>query len=68
MQRMQRSLQWLCSICSARSHWRAICASVRLLAQEASRLSVEEVVEKTEPQLRIAIDEPTPEPTPPTEG
>jgi 3-oxoacid CoA-transferase subunit B len=39
-----------------------------VLREVAPGVSVEEVVEKTEPQLRIAIDEPTPEPTPPTEG
>ncbi|WP_134772663.1 CoA transferase subunit B [Ornithinimicrobium flavum] len=39
-----------------------------VLREVAPGVSVEEVVEKTEPQLRIAVDEPTPEPTPPTEG
>ena len=32
---------------------------------ERARFTVEEVVEKTQPELRIAIDEHTPEPTPP---
>jgi 3-oxoacid CoA-transferase subunit B len=39
-----------------------------VLREVAPGVSVEEVVEKTGPQLRIAVDEPTPEPTPPTEG
>ena len=39
-----------------------------VLREVAPGVPVEEVVEKTEPRLRIAVDEPTPEPTPPTEG
>ena len=39
-----------------------------VLREVAPGVSVEEVVEKTEPELRIAVDEPTPEPTAPTGG
>ncbi|QFG67999.1 3-oxoacid CoA-transferase subunit B [Ornithinimicrobium pratense] len=39
-----------------------------VLREVAPGVSVEEVVEKTEPELIIAVDEPTPEPTPPTQG
>ena len=39
-----------------------------VLREVAPGVSVEEVVEKTEPELIIAVDEPTPEPTPPTQA
>ncbi|GAA1181684.1 CoA transferase subunit B [Ornithinimicrobium humiphilum] len=39
-----------------------------VLREVAPGVTVEEVVEKTEPELRIAVDEPTPEPVAPIEG
>ena len=39
-----------------------------VLREVAHGVTVEEVVEKTGPELTVALDEPTPEPTPPTQG
>jgi 3-oxoacid CoA-transferase subunit B len=39
-----------------------------VLREVAPGVSVEEVQEKTEPELRIAVDEPTPEPVSPLDG
>jgi 3-oxoacid CoA-transferase subunit B len=39
-----------------------------VLRELAPGVTLEEVVEKTGPQLTVALDEPTPEPTSPLEG